>query len=461
MIVASIDLQGGKVVQLVQGQKKALERSDAAALARDFNLYGEIAVIDLDAAMGKGSNIDIIKPLLSLASCRVGGGIRSADQAVELVSLGAQKIIVGSKAFVKTENGFDINNAFLEELVCKIGRERLIVAIDSRDGIICMEGWTRSTGLPLIKTAAALERFAGELLWTCVEREGTLTGISLDAARELRGAVSCLLTVAGGVSTLSEVETLAQSGCDVQLGMALYTGKIDLKDAFIASLNWNKGIEASAFNASESAAERAASSGIKDGAAKKLLPVIAQDEFGQILMTGWTDREALSETFKRGNLCFWSRTRAKLWMKGETSGNTLRLLRLRADCDRDALLAAVSPAGPVCHTGSWSCFETGRSYSFALLSRIIDERLKNAPPDSYTASLSLEKIKRKVMEEAFELCTAKSREETVWEAADLFFHALLFIVKQEISLEEVLAELERRHKENHANKKRFQSPAGA
>jgi phosphoribosyl-ATP pyrophosphohydrolase/phosphoribosyl-AMP cyclohydrolase len=435
MVVASIDIQGGKVVQLRGGAELVLQRDNAPELARDFDRYGEVAVIDLDAALGQGSNIKMIKPLLSLARCRVGGGIRSADAAVELVSLGAEKIIIGSGALRLPDGNFGLNSTFLEEISAKIGRERLIVAVDSRENSIVVDGWKTDTGLPLLETAKKLEKYAGELLWTCVEREGTMTGINFDRLRALRSAVSCGITAAGGVSTLNEIAALAKAGCDVQLGMALYTGKISLADAFIESLNWEKGANA---------------------AGNPLLPVIAQARDGQVLMLGYTDREALTETFKRGNLCFYSRTRQRFWMKGETSGRVLRLLRLRADCDRDTLLATVVPTGGVCHTGAWSCFQTGRSWTLEYLREVIDERLRSAPAGSYTASLSIEKVKRKVMEEAYELCTARTRSETVWEAADLFFHAILLMSKEGVTVDEVLSELERRHKEDSAKKKRFE-----
>jgi phosphoribosyl-ATP pyrophosphohydrolase/phosphoribosyl-AMP cyclohydrolase len=412
-----------------------LQRDNAEDLAREFDRYGEVAVIDLDAAMGKGSNIEMIKQLLPLAQCRVGGGIRGADAAVELVSLGAEKIIVSSAALRLPDGSFGVNTAFLEEISAKIGRERLIIAVDSRENVIVVDGWKTSTGLPLVETAQKLEKYAGELLWTCVEREGTMTGINFEALRALRNAVSCKITAAGGVSTLDEVASLAKEDCDVQLGMALYTGKINLADSFIESLDWKKG-------------------GNADG--NPLLPVIAQSPDGQVLMLGYTDRDALAETFKRGNLCFYSRTRRRFWMKGESSGNVLRVLRLRTDCDHDTLLAVVEPAGAVCHTGAYSCFQAGRRWSLRYLQEVIDERLRTAPAASYTASLSTDKVKRKVMEEAYELCTARTREESVWEAADLFFHAALLASKEGITVDEILAELERRHKEDSAKKKRFE-----
>ncbi|MCL2230763.1 MAG: phosphoribosyl-ATP diphosphatase [Treponema sp.] len=430
MVIASIDIQNGKVVQLKQGEELVLQRDNADELATEFDRYGEVAVIDLDAAMGKGSNIEMIKPLLRKAECRVGGGIRTSAQAKELVSLGARKIIVGSNAFRNPNGEFAVNTAFLEEMSKKIGRERLIVAVDAKSKTsgsyeIVVDGWKTLTGLDLIEAAKAVEPFAGELLFTCVDREGTMTGIDLAPAHKLRDAVKCQITVAGGVSTLDEVEQIASLGCDVQLGMALYTGKINLADAFSVSLNWKKG---------------------HTGISQSMLPVIVQSIDGQVMMTGFTDKEALGETFKRGNVCFHSRTRNKLWMKGENSGNVLKLIRLRADCDRDALLAIADPAGPVCHTGAWSCFETNKKYTLEYLQNIITERFKNPAPGSYTATLDDELVREKVMEEAQEICEAKGRDEIIWEAADLLYFSTVLMTRAGVTVQEILDELDRRHK---------------
>jgi phosphoribosyl-ATP pyrophosphohydrolase/phosphoribosyl-AMP cyclohydrolase len=133
-------------------------------------------------------------------------------------------------------------------------------------------------------------------------------------------------------------------------------------------------------------------------------------------------------------------------MKGETSGNTLTLLRLRADCDRDALLATVEPAGPVCHTGSWSCFGVDRRYTGHFLQTVIAERFRNPRPGSYTATLDDELVREKVLEEAEELCTAKNREELIWEAADLLYFATVLLTRSGVGVGEVLDELDRRHK---------------
>jgi phosphoribosyl-ATP pyrophosphohydrolase/phosphoribosyl-AMP cyclohydrolase len=426
MVVASIDIQNGKVVQLKQGQELVLQRDDPEALAAEFNRYGEVALIDLDAAMGKGSNFSLLVSLLRKAECRVGGGIRTVEQAKQLIKLGAKKIIIGSQAFrdPKQADLFRVNTTLLETFANAIGRERLIVAVDACDGEIVVDGWKTRTGLPLIDSARAVEPYTAELLFTCVEREGTMSGIDSAIVKRLRAALFSAITVAGGVSSLDEIESLATLGCDVQLGMALYTGKIALADAFVRSLNWRKG--------------------------SGLLPIIAQASDGQVLMTGFVDREAVSETFKRGNLCLHSRTRNRLWMKGERSGNILRLLRIRTDCDQDALLAEVEPTGPVCHTGAWSCFSIDRQFTWQFLQSIIEERFRNAPPDSYTATLDHDKVRKKLMEEAFEVCTAKSHAEVIWEAADLVYFTTALMSREKVSVAEVLAELERRHEKLHA-----------
>ncbi|MDR2072139.1 MAG: phosphoribosyl-ATP diphosphatase, partial [Spirochaetaceae bacterium] len=293
MVIASIDIQGGRVVQLKQGSQLVLERDNAEGLAEEFDRYGEVAVIDLDAAMGRGNNIEMIKPLLRKAECRIGGGIKTPGAARELLSLGAQKVIIGSRAFRRSSSAgtaeFGLNREFLRALEKQIGRERIIIAVDAKKvpgeaegGLyeIVVDGWKTSTGLPLAETAAEAAAYAAELLFTCVDREGTMTGIDLEPVHQLRKAAgeNCRLTAAGGVASLAELEALGALGCDVQLGMALYTGAVPLDSAFIRSLNWKK-LEGEA------------------GSPRPLIPVIAQSAGGQVLMTGYADHEALVESF--------------------------------------------------------------------------------------------------------------------------------------------------------------------
>ncbi len=330
MIIGSIDVMEGKVVQLKQGQDKILERDDPVALAEKFDKYGEIAIIDLDAAMRKGDNSTLVQELVTQGECRIGGGIRTVERAKELIEMGAGKVIIGSQAF---ENNH-INHPFLQKLAADVGRQHIIIAVDSRHGDIVTRGWKHQTTIPLLDAVQQLEPYASEFLFTCVEREGTMTGIDLELVQKLTHATSNKITAAGGVATLEEVKTLAELGVDVQLGMALYTGKITLADAFVESLNWKK---------------------------MDPIPTITQDDKGRVLMLGYSNKDSLKTAFSTGYMTYLSRSGQEVRTKGKTSGHLQHLIRMRADCDRDALLATVHQDGVACHQGAYSCFGDRRA----------------------------------------------------------------------------------------------------
>jgi phosphoribosyl-AMP cyclohydrolase / phosphoribosyl-ATP pyrophosphohydrolase len=186
-----------------------------------------------------------------------------------------------------------------------------------------------------------------------------------------------------------------------------------------------------------------------------LLPAVVQDSgSGRVLMLGYVNREALSRTAETGRVTFFSRTRNRLWTKGETSGNFLTVVEIRPDCDRDALLILARPEGPTCHQGTLSCFasESGEPAAGFLdrLSRLIEDRRIQRPAGSYTTRLfneGLQKIAQKLGEEAVETVVSmtQSQERTRDEAADLIYHLLVFLTEREIPFDDVVAELERRH----------------
>jgi phosphoribosyl-ATP pyrophosphohydrolase/phosphoribosyl-AMP cyclohydrolase len=414
MIISSIDLMDGKVVQLQQGKKKLLERDDPLTLAKTFDRYGETAVIDLDAAMRKKTSVNtpIIYSLLKRTECRVGGGIDSIEKAKELISRGAKKIIIGSKAFEHD----CINYSFLEPLSDAVGAFHIIIAVDALHGEILTRGWKHRTGLPLVHTIRDIEPYTSEVLFTCVEKEGTLTGFDMDMAKKVAASTTNKITVAGGVSTLDEIETLSRLGMDVQLGMALYRGIINLKEGFITALSWNK---------------------------QGLLPTITQDTAGQVLMLAYSNRESLKKTLDTQKMWYYSRSRKGLWMKGETSHHVQDLIRIRADCDRDALLATVHQTGPACHTNQYSCFGH-KKFSLQELHQVVTDRLEHPRKESYTSSLSEQRMKEKILEEAQEVVEAQEEEDIIWEAADVLYFLTVLLAKKNITIDDVLHELRRR-----------------
>ena len=226
MIFPCIDLLDGKVVQLVQGREKALEGDSPLEMLRRFAAFPEIQVIDLNAAMGTGSNDALVRLLAAHARTRVGGGVRSADRARALVDAGAHKVIVGTAAFAAD----GINTAFLADLAAAIGKERVIVALDSMKGRIVVKGWRESTRLRAEDVLAALEPYCAGFLCTYVDKEGMLQGTDLDWFRRLRAAPPLEITAAGGITTLEEVHALLEMNVHAALGMAGYTGRIRLED---------------------------------------------------------------------------------------------------------------------------------------------------------------------------------------------------------------------------------------
>ena len=431
MVIASIDMKDGHVVQLKNGKDLVLQRDDADALIADFNKYGEVAIIDLDQALrntdakGNTPNTELLKSLLRKGNVRVGGGIRDVKKAKELISLGAEKVIVGSAAWNadrKTDSDPILNTAFLEELVAAIGKQRVIISVDAINGKIALKGWTETANISLIEGAKEAEKYASELLFTCVEKEGCMQGTDMNMCRQLREAVKCRVVAAGGVNSLEQIAELEKLGCDVQLGMALYTGAVSLKDSFMACLDWKK----------------------TDG----MIPVIAQSVNGEVLMMGYSNKEAVAKTFDTGKLTFFSRTRNVLWTKGETSGHFLEVVKMRVDCDRDTILATVIPHGGACHTGSFTCFgaEPDEKSSMERLYGTISERFANPRPGSYTATLNDKRVREKVEEEAEEICEAEGKDEVIWEAADLLYFVSVLMYKEGVTWQDVYNELDRRHK---------------
>jgi phosphoribosylformimino-5-aminoimidazole carboxamide ribotide isomerase len=228
MILPCIDLMDGKVVQLVQGRDKALEGDAPLEMLRKFSAFPEIQVIDLDAAMGKGENSALVELLASRARCRIGGGVRTPDRARRLIDQGAYRVVVGTAAFTPV----------LEDIAKAIGTERVIVALDSKHGKIVVKGWQEATEFTAEEVINRLEPFCSGFLCTYVDKEGMLQGTDLGWFRRLRAATRHELTAAGGITTLEEIRELLAMNIHTALGMAIYTGRLDLAELRSISLQY-------------------------------------------------------------------------------------------------------------------------------------------------------------------------------------------------------------------------------
>jgi phosphoribosyl-ATP pyrophosphohydrolase len=405
MIVPSIDIRKGRAVQLVGGREQVLDGGDPFEVAERLAVAGELAVIDLDAALGEGSNVELVRELVRRHPCRVGGGIRSEAAALDWMDAGAEAVILGTAA--------------RPELLERLPRERVIAALDAVEGEVVVEGWRTRTGESVEARLDELRSLVGGFLLTFVEREGRLGGTDLERARALvERASPARVTIAGGVTTPQEITALDRVGADAQVGMALYTGRLDLAEALAAPLR----------------SDRA------DG----LWPTVVCDAAGRALGLVYSSLESLREAIATGAGVYQSRRRG-LWRKGETSGDRQRLLRVDVDCDRDALRFTVAQeGGGFCHEGSWSCWPG--SGGLASLERRLASRLEGEDEGSLTRRLVADPglLARKLREEAAELAEARGAEEASWEAADLLYFALTALAREGASLDVVERELDRR-----------------
>ncbi len=223
MLIPSIDLMGGKVVQLVQGEKKALEYDSFEPWVERFSGYPLVQLIDLDAAMRQGENRELVRTIAARLPCQVGGGIRTIEDGRAMLDCGARAVIIGS-ALVREGRP---NRGLAEELASGLGGDRLVFGVDSKQGRVTVAGWKESTPITAAEMMHALEAFCGAFLYTHVDTEGTMQGMPLDVIRGLRAVTKRRLIAAGGIRSREEIEQLDGMGVDAVVGMAIYTGAIE------------------------------------------------------------------------------------------------------------------------------------------------------------------------------------------------------------------------------------------
>jgi len=406
MIIPAIDIMNGKAVQLKQGKTKILEVKKVNSLVKKFGIFPETNIIDLDAALSLGENRLQIKKICGQIPCNVGGGIRDIDTANEYLRAGARHIIIGTMA--------------KKEFLIKLPSHRVIVALDIKKGKISVEGWKKPIEGELRQKIVALEDYCSGFLITNIDVEGLGKGVDMNFIDSLKGITKKRIIVSGGITNYEEIKAINLSGFDQVIGLAIHTKKIDLDEALIEIIDTSKG----------------------------LVPTIARDESGQILMLAYSNKDSIIKTLQSKKVTYYSRSRKSLWTKGESSGNTQELIRISYDCDADTLIYDVKQKGNACHTGRYSCFEE-KKFTFGELIAFLRSRIENEDINSYTYKISSveEKLHKKIIEEAFEVTQAKKEKDKIWEIADLMYFIFVYMAKHNITLEAIRNELSLRHKE--------------
>ena len=223
MLIPSIDLMGGRIVQLVQGEKLRLSFDDFEYWIQKFSAYPLVQLIDLDAAMRQGDNAALVAQIAKRLPCQVGGGVRSMERAVQLIETGAERVIVGSAFFSDADGPGKANLEFANSLAGAVGADRVVAGIDAKNGVIAVKGWKANVAITPDQAIPQLEPYAGGFLYTHVESEGLMRGFPIQAAERLRKLTKRRLIVAGGIRNREEVDALDRIGVDAVVGMAIYT----------------------------------------------------------------------------------------------------------------------------------------------------------------------------------------------------------------------------------------------
>ncbi len=400
MIVPTIDLQGGKVVQLMRGEEMVLERNDPMAVAEEFARYGPINVIDVDGARNQGNNLSLIAELAQRFPIHAGGGVREVDDALHLIGMGARRVIVGSAAF--KDGGID--EEFLSQLNGRLLSSRIILAVDSSGDEVVCEGWRAKTGLKTVEAASRLQKYCGGLLFTQVDREGTMFGPDMAMARQLLSTVQVPVYIAGGIATAEQARDLENLGARPVMGMALYTGRVSMSAMFCDQVLFDD---------------------------RGLVPTVVQDATGDVLMLGFSNRDSLQRSLKRGDAWYYDSERQRALRKGESSGRKQRLIRASYDCRNRAVLFQVEQAGDCCHLERHSCFgENTNGGLHQLLRELLEPRGTAGSSGSVRAAM-LSRVRR-----LLEVDTSEGRCEAV---AELLSNLAVYMRQHRINLIEVAA----------------------
>lgn len=454
-VIPCLDVAAGRVVKGVQFEQLR-DLGDPAEAARRYDAEGadEIVFLDVTASVeerqARQSWIEAVAREVFIP-LTVGGGVRSVDDARALLLAGADKVGVNSAAVE--------DPALIGRLAAQFGSQCVVLSVDARrlpggGWEVVTHGGRRSTGLDAVAfVVAGVEAGAGEILLTSIDADGTRRGYDLELLAAVCARVAVPVIASGGAGTIKHLAEGLAAGADAVLAASIFHER----QHSIGEVKQTLAGRGFVVREVEPNRQSFDVEGLRFDAAG-LIPVVAQDRFsGAVLMVAWANREALERSCRDGVLWFYSRSRERLWQKGESSGNVLRVVSLRTDCDRDTVLATVEPAGPACHTGARTCFDevggpsAAPSLELGWLAEVVAERAKAAPTESYTARLlarGLPRVAQKVGEEATEVVVAALGEpqKLVEEAADLLYHLTVLLHATGTPLDQVRAALAGRHR---------------
>lgn len=458
-VIPCLDVAGGRVVKGLKFESLR-DAGDPVDAAVRYEAEGadELTFLDIAAAHEeRGTLVALVERVASVLSIpfTVGGGVRSVEDAGALLAAGADRVTVNTAALA--------DPALLTRIAERYGSQCVVVAVDGKrvagpggaERIVAMtHGGRRRTDRELAGWIAEAEaRGAGEILLTSVDADGTQDGFDLAMLRIARSATKLPVVASGGAGALSHFSAaVVEGGADAVLAASVFHDRVysiaEVKRAMAAS-----GVPVRL-------AEGGGVPGVRfDG--RGLVPVVVRDsERGEVLMLAWADAEALGRTAETGLAHFFSRSRGALWRKGETSGNVQRVTSISLDCDGDAVLYDVLPAGPACHEGRRSCFaesvvlsrppRTAPSLDLTPLFAAVAERKARPLPGSYTTRLLAEgpgKIAKKLGEEAVETALAAVSEDgasVASEIADLLYHVAVLMASRDVAPSDVQARLDER-----------------